>query len=378
MDKLDALLDIIEEHLDENHVRDSEQLHVNAMRFKQVPRLPLTLIFPPGEVSLFPYVEAFQDPEKMLYNELVRTVGGTGTYTSVRIKDDFPPHIRSNHGVGIIASLFGAECRIINDTMPWVEHLDHEEIKKIVGKGVPELYKGLGERVVDTHHFYLEKLKVYPKCSRCIRVTQPDLQGPFDIAELLVGGDIFLGVYDYPELLHELLALITETYIAFRKMLEPLLTDSAGDGISYLHGCLFGGKVLVKDDTGMANLSEQMYREFSKTYNDRIIEAFGGGSLHYCGPPKEWTHAAVDMPLLRGINFGNPEMHDLAVEYAFWQERKVPLLLWGDSLKLERIDRDFLGEILKHGIQTGMSLALRVRDEDEARAVLSHYRQISQ
>jgi hypothetical protein len=378
MDKLDALLDFLEERIDEEHIHGTERLHVDAMRFQPVPRLPVTLVFPPADISLFPYEEAFHDPEKMLFNELVRTVGGTSTYTSVMVKDDFPPHVRSNHGVGIIASLFGAECRIFNNTMPWVEHLGHEEIKKVAAKGVPELYQALGKRVVDTHRYYLEKLKAYPKCSRCIRVTQPDLQGPFDIAELLVGGDIFLGVYDYPELLHELLSVITETYIAFRKSLEPLLTDSAGDGFMYLHGCIFGGKVLIKDDTGMANLSGEMYREFSKIYNDRIIEAFGGGSMHYCGPPKDWTHGAVETPSLRGINFGNPEMHDLAMEHAYWRERKVPILLWGDTLKLERFDRDFLGDIRNLGIRTGMSLAILVKDQAEARAILEAQRRLAE
>jgi hypothetical protein len=370
MDKLDALLDYLEENIDEEHVRKTERLHLDAMRYGSVPRLPLTCVFKPEGVELFPYEEAFNDPEKMLYNELVRTVGGTSTYTSVLVKDDFPPHIRSNHGVGIIASLFGAECKIFNNTMPWVEHLGYEELKKVASRGVPELYQALGKKVVDTHRFYLEKLKGYPKCFRCIRITQPDLQGPFDIAELLVGGDIFLGVYDYPELLHELLSVITETYIAFRKSLDPLLTDSASDDFVYLHGCLFGGKVLIKDDTGMANLSEEMYREFSKAYNDRIIEAFGGGSMHYCGPPKDWTHGALDTPLLRGINFGNPEMHDLAKEHAYWRERRVPVLLWGDSLKLERFDRDFLDEIEKLGIRTGMTLALIVKDKAEAQSML--------
>ena len=377
MEKLDALLEYLEENLDEEHVRRTERLHLDAMAYRPVPRVPLTLIYTPDDVAPFPYAEAYDDPEKMLYNELVRSVGGTSTYTSVRIRDDFPPHIRSNHGIGILCSLFGARCRIINDNLPWVEHMELDAIRKAVRKGVPDLDQALGKRVVETHRFYLEKLKAYPKCFRCIRITQPDLQGPFDIAHLLIGNDVFLGVFDYPDLVHELLAVVTDTYIAFRKTIDPLLTDRAGDGAVYLHGCLFGGKVLVKDDTAIINLSGEMHREFSKTYNDRILEAVGGGSLHYCGPSRTWAHEAVGSPWLRGVNYGNPEMQNLAGEYAWWRDREVPILLWGDSLRLQRQEGDSLGELRSLGIRTGMSLAIRVDDENEARVVLDAHRRAS-
>jgi len=377
MQKLDALLDSIEEHLDEEHVRRTEQLHLDAMAYRPVPHLPLTLVFPPDDISPFSYEEAFGDPEKMLFNELVRTVGGTSTWNSVRIRDDFPPHIRSNHGIGILSSLFGAHCRIINNNMPWVEHMEPGELRKAVARGVPDLDRALGKRVLDTHHFYLEKLKGYPKCFRCVRITQPDLQSPFDIAHLLVGNDVFFSVVDEPDFVHELLAVVTDTYIAFRRKVEPLLTDRAGDDAVYLHGCLFGGKVLLKDDTAIINLSQEMHRSFSKVYNDRIFEAFGGGSMHYCGPSRTWAHEAVGCPWLRGINFGNPEMQDLAAEHAYWRDRKVPILLWGDSLCGEPLDRAFLGDIRTLGICTGMSLAVRVKNREEASAVLDQHRRTS-
>jgi hypothetical protein len=375
MEKLDRLLGFLEERLDEEHVRRTERLHLDAMAFRPVPRLPLTLVFPPADVTPFPYAEAFEDPAKMLHNELVRTVGGTSTYASVRIGDDFPPHVRSNHGIGILASLFDARCRIINDTMPWVEHLEPAALRKVVARGVPDLAQALGKRVMDTHRFYRETLAAYPKCSRCIRITQPDLQGPFDIAHLLMGTDVFLAVVDQPGFVHELLAVITDTYIAFRKLIDPQLTDGAGDGAVYLHGCLFGGKVLLKDDTAIINLSEGMHREFSKIYNDRILEAFGGGSFHFCGPSRAWAHGAIDGPWLRGVNYGNPEMQDLAAEHAYWRDRKVPILLWGDALRLQRQDGSVLDQVRATGIRTGMTLAVRVNDEKEARTVLEAHRQ---
>jgi hypothetical protein len=145
----------------------------------------------------------------------------------------------------------------------------------------------------------------------------------------------------------------------------------------YLHGCLFGGKVLIKDDTAIINLSGEMHREFSKAYNDRIFAAFGGGSFHFCGPSRAWAHGVIDSPWLRGVNYGNPEMQDLAVEHAYWRDRKVPILLWGDSLRLQRQDGSVLDQVRSAGIRTGMTLAVRVNDEKEARAVLDMHRQLT-
>ena len=374
MEKLDRLLGFLEQRLDEEHVRRTERLHLDAMAYRPVPRLPLTLVYPPDDVAPYPYAEAFEDPAKMLYNELIRTVGGMSTYTSARIGDDFPPHVRSNHGIGILSSLFGARCRIINDTMPWVEHLEPAVLRAAVARGVPDLEQALGKRVMDTHRYYREKLRGFPKCSRCVRISQPDLQGPFDIAHLLMGNDVFLAVVDQPGFVHELLAVITDTYIAFRKLVDPQLSDAAGDGAVYLHGCLFGGKVLIKDDTAIINLSGDMYREFSKAYNDRIFAALGGGSLHFCGPSRAWTHGAVDGPWLRGVNYGNSEMQDLGAEHEYWRERKVPILLWGDALSIRRQDGSVPDRVRRAGVRTGMTLAARADNEQEARAMLEAYR----
>lgn len=377
MERLDRLLSRLEETLDEDHLGRVERLHLDAMARRPVRRLPLTLVFPP-DVELFPYAEAFEDPAKMLHNELLRTVGGTSTWNSARLKDDFTPHVRSNHGIGIIASLFGARWRIVNDAMPWVDHLEPAALRAAAARGVPDLHRALGQRVLDTHAFYRETLSRYPKCARSIRITQPDLQGPFDIAHLLAGTDIFLAVVDDPGFVRDLLAVVTDTYIAFRRLLEPGLTHAAGDGAVYLHGCLFGGKVLIKDDTAVVNLSGDMHREFSKAYNDRILEAFGGGSYHFCGPSRPWTRAAIDSPWLRGVNYGNPEMQDLAAEHAYWTARGVPVLLWGDALRLQRQEGDVLDQVRAAGISTGMTLAVRVADEREARAVLERHRRAAE
>jgi len=116
---LDSLLSFIEKNINLKHLQKVEKVHLDSLTFQTVPLLPLTVIPIIDQSLLFPYAEAFQDPYKMMYNELLQTCGGS-VYSSIQTKDFFPLHIRSNHGIGIIPSLFGLSSKILYNNMPWV------------------------------------------------------------------------------------------------------------------------------------------------------------------------------------------------------------------------------------------------------------------
>ncbi|MHB8277076.1 MAG: uroporphyrinogen decarboxylase family protein [Candidatus Humimicrobiaceae bacterium] len=368
IEKLERLLDYIEENIDIGHVEEVEKLHIDAINYKSVPYLPLSLLCPlDDKYPLFLYIDAYNNPEKMLYNELLWSF--LSNLNNVRIKDYFPMQIRSNHGVGIIASLFGVSCKVINDNMPWVDHFNNdEEILNIIENGIPKFDSALLHKVLLAHQCYIEILRKYPKCFKAIHITQPDLQGPFDIAHLLVGEKIFYVVYDNPKLIHRLLGLITETYIGVRNFIEPYLTDKAGADAVYVHGSIYRGRVVIKDDTAAITLSREMYNEFSKYYNEKIFKAFQAGSLHHCGQERSWHFSSFDCENLAGMNYGNPEMHELKKTYDFWKERKVPIIWWGYNQ-----DYSFLNEVYNLNIKTGMSLAAKVNNLKEAKEILKKH-----
>jgi len=369
-EELKALLDYMEENIDIEHAEFVERLHIKSLNYEDVPYIPLTVIYPlDGSFEPFPYSEAFDDPEKMLYNELLWSF--SGNLNSIKIKDHFPLQIRSNHGTGIIASLFGAKCRIINDGMPWVDHFDDgiEGVKRILRKGSPDLTDGLGRKVLETYQYFYETLREYPKCFRAIHITQPDLQGPFDIAHLLLGMDVFFEINDNPEIIQDLLELITETYIKFRKSVEPYLTDKAGDDAIYVHGGIFGGKVIIKDDTALINLSKEQYEKFSKPYNEKILKEFTG-SIHYCGPERKWHHEVLLHPKLRSINYGNPEMHDLEYVYGKWSQDRKSIVFWGYNQEY-----DFIQKAYDLGIKTGMTFACKAGNYQSALNILKNHTQ---
>ena len=220
MSQLENMLCYLEENLDAHHLLDLKSRLKATLTYKKVDRVPVKMNGGTKLFQGFSYAEGYEDMEKMMVNELL------GACYIAEAKTDSLPMIRSNYGVGIMPSLFGLNCRIVNDSMPWVDHLSSiEDIKRLIDNGIPDLDTGLGKRVIETHEFYAEKLSKFEKCKSFIPVYHPDLQGPFDIAHLICGGDIYYQVYDEPELLHQLLDLITKTYIAFMKRAKKTNND---------------------------------------------------------------------------------------------------------------------------------------------------------
>jgi hypothetical protein len=375
---LDELLEYIEERIDLEHLKKVEKIHVAANRFEKVPYLPITFLvtsdfFNYSESNnLFPYQEAFDDPVKMMYNELMQTCWGTSVYNSIQLKDFFPLQIRSNHGIGIIASMFGAKPKIMADSLPFVRPIENKkEIRNIIKKGIPNFKAGLGKKVLENYQFFNDKLKKYPKCSEGIKITHPDMQGPFDIAHQIMGSDIFYMVIDDPDLIHELLDLITETYIRYRKYIEKYyhLNDKAAEDMIYIHGDINYGRVVIKDDTAQVSLSPEMYRDFAGQYNEKIFKEFKG-TYHCCGKINDHIYQLLDEDdNVHGFNYGNPELHDIKYVYRKNYKKKRAIYTWGWNQ-----DFSYLKEILNDkDINTGLTLACMIKNIEEGKQILEKY-----
>ncbi len=374
-DELNRLLDYMEENIDLAHIHDVQALQYAAMKHQAVPYLPLTMRITPDGYQQIPLEDAYNVPEYMLYNELLWSTMHS-SYNSVRTQDDCPLMIRANHGIGIIASMFGCKSSIFNNTMPWVEHLDWDVAVRQITSGVPALDAGLAGQVVDTYHYYIDRLKDYPKCAQSIHLTQPDLQGPFDILHLIVGAQAFYSLYDEPALAHELLDVISQTYVDFRKHLSPLLSATVpqGDGC-YVHGFTVGGQVLLKCDTATANLSAQMCKAYEVDFCQKILDAFaedGGGSIHACGEMRDDVMQQLLTTSMCSFNFGNPEKHDIQKIYPLLQEKQVSIVGWG----FNRFYDEYHATGALDGIKTGMSLMAKARNVEEAKAFLAQHRAI--
>jgi hypothetical protein len=238
------------------------------------------------------------------------------------------PALRANYGSAILSSLFGAELFVMpyhTDTLPTTRCLgDTDKIRDLVERGIPPLRTSLGEKTFAFGEIWAELSRRYPNVHRYVAMYHPDLQGPLDIAELLWGGEMFYAMYDEPELVHAFLSLITETYTAFMeewfKLFPPDPEMNPHWGILYHRGT-----IALRDDSAM-NLSPALYEEFALPYDQKLLEHFDGGIVHFCGRGDHYIPALCRANKLYGINMSQPEYNDMEIIYRNTVDKGIPLL----------------------------------------------------
>ncbi|MFW6007375.1 MAG: uroporphyrinogen decarboxylase family protein [Halanaerobiales bacterium] len=270
---------------------------------KEIDYLPILLpgvkITERNEFPNYNLKEQFYDPVKMLVEHL------WGIISSSRVNDDSQLTIRANLGTGFIPSAFGLKQKVFPDKMPWVvEKLSKEEIEKIDKKkfitGIKE--KGLMPRALKYYDFYKDNIP------EGINMYVNDTQGPFDIAHLIYGDKLFTELYDDPEFVHHLLDLSTAAYIEITKVIKKTIGEELNRGYHsriYMSSC---GIRCCEDTTTL--ISEEQFEEFAFPYIKKALKAFGGGWVHWCGSGHQFLDRLLEEPLVKGINFGNPERYD--------------------------------------------------------------------
>jgi hypothetical protein len=321
LDKLEPLIDI-------EHVLAAEERQRQAMLFEPLNRRPTIITLrddwrhiqhqQPPDWPAIPYRDVFRAPAKMLVAELQRV------YEGLLLRDDRAYTIRANYGLVIGPSLFGCEFDQVNDEMPWAHPLpDREAVVAMLDRGLPDLQLGLGARVWETEQLWMEWLAPYPNLRQTVRIGAPDAQGPFSLANHIVGNELFTWVVDDPELVHAVLDLMTRTYITIIRHHKTLVGEP--DGVGYSFSYRLAGGARISDDSAVL-VSGRMYKRFAVPYNAQLAEALHGLMVHFCGQGDQIFDPLTATPGITSVNFGNPEMQDFAARYQLAQERRVALL----------------------------------------------------
>ncbi|MGC9349476.1 MAG: hypothetical protein ACP5JG_15160 [Anaerolineae bacterium] len=240
--------------------------------------------------------------------------------------------VRCNYGTGIIPTLFGADLFVMDlatDTLPTsvplggleTTHLDASiaqadttpaaiAVKSLIERGIPDLNVGLGGKVFEMVDYYQQLFASYPKIDRYVHIYHPDMQGPMDICELLWGSSLFVALVEAPELVTQLLALVTDTYVAYMNAWTDRVPFEGEYAVHW--AMLHRGKIMLRDDSAM-NLSPRMFDRFIKPYDGRLLSTFGGGGIHFCGRGDHYIESASEIEGLTTINMSQPEYNDMDV-----------------------------------------------------------------
>jgi uroporphyrinogen-III decarboxylase len=223
--------------------------------------------------------------------------------------DEYISFLHPWYGTGVLASAFGvnlicnpkADPAVDLSTMSAPEQIDALELP-VPGKS------GAMKIVTD----YLD----YFKANSDLPVAITDCQGPLTTAFQVAGYDNFcFWMQDDPKRIHMLMEKVTEALIQWVRFQK----ERAGQP---LEGCCFPlsikvpdgyGGVWVADDDSVI-MSGDLYKEFIKPYNERLLKAFGGGCIHYCGNSTQNIENYVNTEGVTAIN--NLNMDNLSAATA--------------------------------------------------------------
>ena len=72
---------------------------------------------------------------------------------------------------------------------------------------------------------------------------------------------------------------------------------------------------MLRDDSAM-NLSSDMFNEFIRPYDQRLLDEFGGGAIHFCGRGDHYIAALSAMDGVHAIHLSQPECNKMDTIYA--------------------------------------------------------------
>ena len=244
--------------------------------------------------------EIHYDVEKMFVSQL------RAALTSALADGDAVPSVRANVGCGALCTLYGGlKQTFFADKMPWLlEHLTAEQIMELTTESIeesPEFKMGLEQM-----RFMKEMLR-----GTGIELFPMDLQGPIDMAHLLLGNEFFYLLYDEPEIIHHALELsVAADAYGMEKSFEII---QPGDWVCHYNELVLPAETPLKisEDTSTLLCGEHL-QEYMKPYTEQLLAKFGGGYIHYCGDNKHLLQITPYLKNSIGMNFGNPERHDPA------------------------------------------------------------------
>jgi len=238
-----------------------------------------------------------------------------------------PLAVRANYGVCISSAWFGCELRMMDpelNTLPTSISLDDRSaIRDLVDAGIPEITTGYGARVFAMGRIFAKLMRDYPRIARYVHVYHPDFQSPIDTCELVWGSDVLLAFHDEPDLVHAFLNLLTETYIGAVHNWSAI-HPFASDLNAHWH-VMHKGNIMLRTDSGM-NLSPDMYDAFIRPYEQRCLDACGGGAIHFCGRGDHFIASMTSQRGLTGINLSQPHLNNMEIIYSHTVDRGIPLL----------------------------------------------------
>jgi uroporphyrinogen-III decarboxylase len=269
-------------------------------------------------------------------------------YDQIRdLEDDWIPYLMPWFGTVVTASAFGCRVEFPPRQDPAVDPRHYPV-------ATPEDVRRLEQPDPEKDGLMPEVLRFlrYMKANSFLPVGYTDFQGPLTTANQLMGYDklIYL-MNDYPSAMHELMEKVTTALIQWVKLQKLVVGEADNEVIGDQQVYLGRNCGVWFSDDDCVLMSPSSYREFVVPYNSRILRAFNGGVVHYCGNATHQADNFLATDGLLGINtyalYNLKALHELKRRI---EGRLVLLACDFTAVDFEAYYRDLLPGLSRRGL----------------------------
>ena len=340
--------------LTDNQYQRLEENRRNYEKFSADPQnaVPMILIYTPVERDCS-VREMTHDPRKML------KWGLDSIASHLAVGDDAIPALRVEFGTGQVAHAYGCGMYEQEDAMPCAEGTVLSSPEEVEALGNPSLTAGRFGELEEYAAFFRENAPDF------VRMQIPDIQGPFNNAHLIRGNDILFDFYDAPELVDLLLSKVTDYLIDLARHMQKIC---AMDPEFFCDWCgWWKGRARISN-CSLHMVSTEFYTRFIQKYDQKFLDAVGGGRIHYCGTHDDGLFDAFfSMGNMSGVDYDG-SFHDLW-DLSARAPEKITLLQYMQKDQIERLlfgdwpeKRNIILQVSAGSVEEGKALYRRLRE----------------
>jgi hypothetical protein len=275
---------------------------------------------------------------------------------------------RLGRGTGTLAASFGVKLDETLGNTP----SGHLELDEVLAAGMPDpVQSGV---IPEMREMIAAFQSLTPDW---VRIPLPDMQGPFNIAHMILGDEAFIAPLTEPEKFSRLMTMITDFFIATHRNLCSWIAPCRF--IQYPNNCCRIAECSVN------LISADTYMEHVLPHDRRIAEYYGKVAIHPCSGPHVFKATLENLPNVVYTEAGLMEpgrvfAGSISVEEAMDQIDGRPIALCvgqelpADFAEAERIVRGFLDLARVHPRMTFGFTGIHWKTSDEPKIRALHRR----
>lgn len=211
-------------------------------------------------------------PEERLLGNL------RGMTNSLAMLNPIRPRVGLGIGIGSLPAAFGLQ---IDEELGY-SPIGSIPIDELLERGVPDTASsGYAHRMRED----IEAALAYTP--EWMEIGPPDMQGPFNIAHMLLGDDAFIAPHEEPDKFHRLMSIITDFYMAT----DALMREWIGARFPKFPG---SGRRIAECSVNL--VSTQFYLDFILRHDRRIVDHYGTIGIHPCSGPHVFYATLRSLP----------------------------------------------------------------------------------